>query len=592
MTLRPYQSEAAKAAEYHLRRFVDPCLIEAATGAGKSHIIAHIAGWLHDISGGKRVLCLAPSKELIEQNHAKYLATGNPASIFSASAGSKSTRHPVVFGTPLTVKNAISRFKNNLCGVVIDEAHGITPTVREIIDALRESNENLRVIGTTATPYRMGTGYIFREWPDGRINGEDTCREPYFGKCVYRIAGPELIEQGYLTKPVVGAHIEGYDTSGLVLKPNGKFDDATVDAAFVGHGRKTASVVADVIEKSRGRKGVVFFAATVRHAHEIMASLPPQLSAIITGTTQGRDKILKRFDQQEIKYLVNVGVLTTGWDCTHVDVIAILRRTESVGLLQQIIGRGLRLHEGKRDCIILDYADNIDTHCPDGDLFRPVVKSKSASTGNGAVIAQCPDCGYENEFNRHKDAIGYQLDRSGYCIDTFGDQIQTEHGPMPGHYGRRCFGVVKIGADYERCSYRWTSKECPTCGEGNDIAARYCHSCKGEIVDPNAKLAMEFAAFKKDPTKTQTDEVVKVDFRHGVSAKGNETVRADWVTPWRHFSTWHLPHASFSKGKKDWERFALATHNATVPPKTISYVKDGDFFRILAFDMDADCAPA
>jgi DNA repair protein RadD len=101
--LRPYQQAAFDAAITYIRKCYEPCLIEAATGAGKSHIIASIAEWVHSHSG-KKVLCLAPSKELIQQNHKKYLATGNPASIYCASV-SKSLTHDVVFGSPRTVLN-------------------------------------------------------------------------------------------------------------------------------------------------------------------------------------------------------------------------------------------------------------------------------------------------------------------------------------------------------------------------------------------------------------------------------------------------------------------------------------------------------
>ncbi len=156
-------------------------------------MIAAIAAQLHAISG-KRVLCLAPSAELVKQNHEKFLMTGEPASIFSASAGAKSTRHVVVFGTPGTVKNAISRFKQDFAGVIVDEAHGITPTIRGIIDAMREGNPRLRVLGLSGTPYRLGSGYIFRLWPDERANGDDKAREPYFTKCVYRVAAREMLD--------------------------------------------------------------------------------------------------------------------------------------------------------------------------------------------------------------------------------------------------------------------------------------------------------------------------------------------------------------------------------------------------------------
>ena len=138
-TLRPYQRPPVDAAIEYIRRSVEPCLIDAAPAAGKSYMVAAMADAIHKMSGGKKILCLAPSKELVEQNIEKYLLTGEPASIFSASAGAKSTRHKVVFGTPSSVKNSISRFLDGYAAVIVDECHGITPTVKSIIEAMRGS---------------------------------------------------------------------------------------------------------------------------------------------------------------------------------------------------------------------------------------------------------------------------------------------------------------------------------------------------------------------------------------------------------------------------------------------------------------------
>src|SRR6056297_2995924 len=135
MQLRPYQKKAHDAAWQHIKTSRDTCLIEAATGAGKSHIIAALARTIHAHTG-KRVLCLAPSAELVVQNREKFLATGSKASMFSASAGGKELRHPVVFGSPLTVKNRISSFTNGYAAVIVDEAHGLTPTLKGIIEAM------------------------------------------------------------------------------------------------------------------------------------------------------------------------------------------------------------------------------------------------------------------------------------------------------------------------------------------------------------------------------------------------------------------------------------------------------------------------
>lgn len=578
-----------------MRQSIEPVCIEAVTAAGKSHVIADMALRIHDMTG-KRVLCMAPSAELVIQNREKLVATGTPASMFSASAGVKDLRHPIVFGSPLTVKNRISRFQDGYAMVVLDECHGISPTVRNIIAEMRAGNPNLRVIGLTATPYRLGSGYIFRQWPDGVVNDDTRARDPYFTKCVYRITGPDLIKQGFLTRPVIGeTGAEHYDTSALALNSRGQFDADAVDRAYHGHGRKTAAIVADVVARSRDRMGVMLFAATVRHAEEVMASLPPDLSAMITGTTpkRERDSIIARFKARRIKYLVNVAVLTTGFDAPHVDVIAILRKTESVGLLQQIIGRGLRLHDGKTDCLVLDYTDNIETHCPDGDLFAPEVKAGKGGGDNDGMRCECPDCGYENRFPAKPDTLDYAKDKNGYCLDLTGHRVETEWGPLPGHFGRRCWGMVQVpGGKMDRCGYRWTSKECETCGAANDIAARYCAECKGEIVDPNEKLRMAFKAMKRDPMQPQCDEVVEARFVRGVSQRGADTVRAEWTTPYRKLTTWHMPHAPHAKGRRDWDRFAMATADATVPPKTISYVKEpSGFYRALAFNAEPDHAP-
>lgn len=592
MTLRPYQAAAVQAAIQYMRRSVSPCMIEAATGAGKSHIIAEVARQIHAMTG-KRVLCLAPSAELVTQNREKYLATGNKASMFSASAGGKETRHPVVFGSPLTVKNNIKRFCNDFALVVIDECHGITPTILGIVRGMQEGNPNLRVFGTTATPYRLGSGYIFARQPDGTTNTEDLARDPYFTDCVYKITAPSLIEQGFLTPPVIGQiGAQGYDTSGLALNSRGQFDSDAVDRAYHGHGRKTAMIVADVISKSRDRHGVMFFAATVQHAQEIMASLPPSMSAMVTGETPKKDRtrIIEAFKSRNLKYLVNVSVLTTGFDAPHVDVVAILRKTESVGLLQQIIGRGLRLSPGKRDCLILDYTSNLEEHTPDGDLFAPVIKAKLKAESGGGLRAVCPQCNHENTFSSDVKYLEYDKDENGYILDLDGNRVLSDYGPISGHHGRRCFGLVQSGprGEWVRCNYRWTHKECPACSEPNDIAARYCCACRGEIIDPNEKLAIDFKAHKKDPTRPQTDEVLHMEWKDGVSRNGNKTVRVEITTPYRKFEVFLLPEGRSWKHQKAWEAFMMATAGGM--PKSVSYVKNAEtkFFEILGYNGPVD----
>lgn len=606
MQLRPYQTMATDAAKAFMRSSTSPCLIDAAPAAGKSYMIADLADWLYDISGGKKVLCLAPSATLVEQNSEKFKLTGHPFSIFSASAGVKSTRRHIVFGTPKTVANAISKFnKGDFAGVIVDEAHGTTPTIRAIIEAMRAANPLLRVCALTGTPYVLGKGYIYRVGPDGRANGDDTCRDPYYTTCVYQVSARQMLDEGFITPMDIGAtSVEGYDTSGLTLLPNGHFNDSDVERAFVGHGRKTAAIVGAIMAAAHergGDNGIMYFAATVAHAHEIMASLPRDNSALVTadecilrGRPATRKAVVAAYRAKSIRHLTSVGGLTTGFDVSHTEIIALLRASESPSLLTQILGRAWRLDTGKARSLLMDFADNVGRHFPDGDIYRPEIRAGKPVESAGAVDAECPSCGHVNQFSRHKDAEGYEVDANGYCLDVFGVRVETDFGPMSAHHGRRCFGMVRTGAngEYDRCAYFWTSKICDVCEGLNDISARRC-KCGNELVNPNDKLAAEFAAHKKDPTLPQTDIVLSMDVREGVSQKGNRTVRADWTTPYRKMSVWYSPDATHPRAQADWRKFAEATHDGGLKPDTVSYTKDPttQFYRTLAFNREADSAP-
>lgn len=118
--LRPYQRDAVEAAKEELRKCVDPILIEGSTGCGKSILVSELAIWLKEISG-KKVLCTAPSKELVEQNAEKYRSYGFKCSIYSASVGKKSIAHDVVFGTPTSILNDLHKFDGKFAAIIIDE---------------------------------------------------------------------------------------------------------------------------------------------------------------------------------------------------------------------------------------------------------------------------------------------------------------------------------------------------------------------------------------------------------------------------------------------------------------------------------------
>lgn len=605
MKLRPYQQSAVDEAIAWIKKRLDPGLLSLATGSGKSLICAHIALWLHK-NTGKKVLCLQPSKELCEQNFHKYLATGNPASIFSAAAGSKCMRHNVVYATPKTVENNIQRFGDKFTAVIIDEAHKNEDMNFRIIDKMREKNPKLRVIGMTATPYRTGRGYIYQYDISGQHVGEDCAKEPRFNRLLYQIGTDELIDMGFLTPAHADPSEVGvYHAGNMQVNHSGKFNAKDLEQVFEGKGRLTAEIVADVVAHSHNRKGVMLFAATVQHAKEILQSLPPGNARMLGGDINmkkpERENLVNDFKAQRFKYIVSVETLTTGFDAPHVDLVALLRATESPALLQQIIGRGLRLADGKEDCLILDYAENIERHKLHNNLFEPEVSVSAGGSASGVIDALCGECGYINQFAARPNPDQFSISEEGYFLDAAGCEIETENGFMPAHVGRRCLGEIQVSKGvYGRCGNRWTFKECPECHAENDIAARFCAECKEELVDPNEKLRRDFARIKKDPYIATVDKVLEFDIARHVSMKGNDTVKCTVKTEYRTFKIYYNP-----KHKANWELLNKALFNGHVAPDVDVFIahvskakkpetitckrkRGSDFYDVIAFNQEED----
>lgn len=602
--LRTYQQEAVDSVIGHIRSSVSSCMIILPTGSGKSVVVASIADWVFK-NTGKRVLCVAPTSELVVQNRQRYLSlTGEPASMFSAKAGPKNLRHPVVFGSPVTIKNSIEMFGDKYGAVIIDECDGITPTIKFIINEMKRRNPKLRVIGMTATPYRLGTGYIYKEhYLDGPTD-EETAIDPYYDKVVYELEAKFLIENGYLTPPVTEPVFDEYDTSCLEKDKLGRYTTASVEKAMVGKGRKTSRIVEDIIRRSVNRRGTMIFASTKKHAMEIMESLPPGSYSYVFGDmpTADRNKAISDFKAQKVKYIVNQNILTVGVDVPHCDHIAVMRATESPRLYQQIIGRGTRLYEGKQDFLVSDYAGNIQRHFSEtGDLFTPEIKA-TRKKPSVPMDVKCPLCGFINEFGVRPNPENLEVDKEGYWLDLAGDRVMIDifdksgekigSKPMPAHFGRRCKNYVMHGPlrEMHRCTYKWSVKECPDCGFENDIAARNCTSCGAEIIDPNQKLKEEADRLDSSPYATKQSSVTMMNIMKHYVSSGEDLVHVKFAIDQKPFfvSKFYNPNSEKEWMKKEWEEFcgkcfgesdmsiddAIAKRDEAVAPSVIMFRRD------------------
>ena len=504
--LRDYQQDAVSSVLKHFRKTNESAVIVLPTGSGKSLVIAELARLAK-----RKILVLTHVKELVEQNHQKFESYGVAAGIYSAGLKLKETQHQVTFASIQSAARNLDDFNEPYSLIIIDECHRVnlpnpdlsgeqsnavlntkpnkplqdktqheekspettnkqtnSNQYQQIIEKLMQVNPDVKLLGLTATPYRLGMGWIYKKHYRGFMRSEE--KRP-FEHCIYELPIRYLIKREYLTEPkLVDATIEHYDFSSLRANASGDYSPADMNHLLNKNPRVTQSIIEQVVELSEQRQGVMIFAATVEHAKEVFSYLPSQLSALITGATDNaeRDQLIKAFKHKEIKYLVNVSVLTTGFDVPHVDMIAILRPTQSVSLYQQIIGRGLRLSENKKDCLVIDYTGN------DFDLYHPEVGEKKPSSKSQPVQVVCPSCEFPNVF-------------WGICDDD---------GYLVEHYGRRCKGLVDDPTDEQsylvesqrQCDYRFVFKECPHCGGENDIAARNCLQCLEVLVDPDDML--------------------------------------------------------------------------------------------------------
>lgn len=399
LQLRPYQDEAKASVYAHLRtRDDNPCVV-IPTAGGKTPVIASVCKDAVGLWQG-RVLILAHVKELLEQAADKLNAVCPEVrfGVYSAGLRRRDTAHPVIVaGIQSIYKRACDLDAFDL--VVIDEAHMIPPEgdgmYRQFLADARAVNSHLRIVGFTATPFRLKTGAICT--PDGFLN--HVC---------YEVGVRELIVQGYLCPLITKAGINKADTSRLHVRGGeyvaGEVEDLMDQDALV------EAACGETVGYTGDRKAVLIFASGIKHGEHIVRVLKEKhgiTCGFVTGETptEERDALLDQFRASRLKYLCNVNVLTTGFDAPNIDCVALVRPTLSAGLYYQMVGRGFRLHPGKHNCLVLDFGGNVLRH---GPVDQIKVRERDAGGGQApakecpeclsvvaAGYARCPDCGYE-----------------------------------------------------------------------------------------------------------------------------------------------------------------------------------------------------
>lgn len=387
--LRPYQSGALNDLWSWFGRHKDGNpIVEAAVGAGKSVMIAALAKRVHAEVPGTRVLVLMHQRELLDQNLAKLKAIWPEADagVVSASHGKRQITSQIIFATIGSIYK-IAHLLGHIGIVLADECHMIqtkeTGMWRKFLKDLFTLCPTTRIIGWTGTPFR-GDGV----WLTA---GES----PLFTHIAAKVSMKSLLDSGYLSPLMTTRTTTRIDASDVRLSGG---DYVLSDLAKVTDRDDLVQATCDeIVSIAHDRKRWLVFAVTVQHAENVTAALRKRgiNAGMVTGNTPKaeREQTIAAFRCGELRCLVNVAVLTTGFDAPGVDFIALLRATKSPVLYVQIMGRGMRLADKKTDCLVADFTDTIETLGPVDAIKGRLPK---VSSGGSAPFKLCPECGSRN----------------------------------------------------------------------------------------------------------------------------------------------------------------------------------------------------
>lgn len=386
LQLRPYQRAAIDALYAYWQSQPGNALLVLPTGAGKSLVLAELCREILQDYPNLRIGVVTHVKELIEQNFLELLKLwpAAPAGIYSAGIGRRDARARILFCGIQSVWN-----KSNAIGafdlLLIDEAHLIGRSANSMYGkffaAQRDHTPDLKIVGLTATAFRLDSGRLDRG--EGRL----------FDKIVYEANVADLIEQGYLSPLVSKATAQQLSTEG-VAKRGGEFVPGQLEIA-VNKDWITKAAAQEMAQFGQERRAWLAFCCGVKHAEDVRDAIRAVgfTCETVTGETPKgeRERLIREFRSGHIRCLTSVGVLGTGFNVPHVDMIALLRPTESAGLFCQQVGRGLRRAEGKADCLVLDFAGLTKRH---GPIDQITIESATKKEGDKAepLAKECPNC--------------------------------------------------------------------------------------------------------------------------------------------------------------------------------------------------------
>lgn len=536
--LRDYQQRAVSLLYDWLGHNVgNPCIV-APTGSGKSWIIAALCEDILRRWPDSRILVLSHVKELLSQDAEKIMLVWNeaPVGIYSAGLKRRDVDRITVAGVQSIWRRSEELGKIDL--VIVDEAHLINHNdsgmYRKLLADLKIKNSFMRVVGLTATPYRLGHGVI----TEGQNRIFDELIEP--------VSINELVARGFLAPLRSKLPQKTLDVAG-VHKRGGEYIEKELQAA-VNTDENNAEIVKEVVNRGKDRRAWLFFCTGVEHAFRMRDELRQSgiTAATVVGDTpaERRKEILEDFKAGRLKALTNVDVLTTGFDYPGIDLLAMCRPTLSPGLYVQMAGRGMRVAEGKKDCLVLDFAGNVMTHGP----ITAVVPPSKKGTAKKVRVRTCPQC---NEI------VAPNVKECPSCGYVFPVQ-KREIKPMVLHIGDDIMG--REASEMELRGWFWSVQ----------------HSSKNGLpmlrVDYSPKNFTKFVRVSDYLCLMHEGYAAKIGAKllhylmqeSGIDVKCTDAAVLDGL-----------------ENEDDLRNLAKIMNENSQPPLKISYVRDGKYFKVV-----------
>lgn len=389
---RPYQKQAIEALWSALIK-TDKALCVLPTAAGKTFVFHEILNRASKLPNFKSVVLLN-RRELVAQTFER-LSKNLDCGIYDAEL--KQTSQQIIIASLQSCYR--QEFKGTKL-IICDEAHAIGN--EGMYAEFFARNNKTKVLGFTATPYRDNRLCVGKEF--------------FFPEITFKRDVSYLLKEGYLTPPICRALPKAFDTSQLThQKDDFKLSELV---KLVSDTTKVRQQVEDAMSRLHGRKKIVWVCTTIEHA-ELVKKFIPEPSAIRHSRHINDAGQKYMFEQTDCRHCVSVMMISEGWDYPPTDAIVIMRPTRSIKLAIQVIGRGLRLHEGKKDCLILDYGEVIKNCGPIDDPLintSPIGRRQKLEVNiklcqecyaiNKKTAQECSDCNKpfpKLEINRLKN---------------------------------------------------------------------------------------------------------------------------------------------------------------------------------------------